>query len=671
MKEEETRKKIEELREEIRKHNYLYYVVGQPDISDYEYDMLVKKLEELEKKFPQFLSLDSPTQRVSGKPVKEFPQFIHEIPMLSLDNSYSYEELKEFHSRIVKNLGLSPKYVVEPKIDGVAVSLIYRDGIFYKGVTRGDGKIGNEITQNLRTIKTVPMKLFVKEEDDKDLLNIEVRGEVFLSFEQFRKINKRRQEEGLTTFANPRNAAAGSLKLQDSREVARRNLSIFIHTVPRRPSDRFHSDFELMLKLIDIGFKIVDGIELCMNLDQVIDYCKRWKIKKEKVEFPMDGVVVKVDDFELREKLGYTLKSPKWAIAFKYPPEQALTKILDIVVNVGRTGILTPTALLDPVFISGTKVSRATLHNMDEIRRKDIKKGDFVVVEKAGEIIPHVVRVVKEKRTGDEKEFVMYDRCPVCGGKVVNLPGEVAYRCINRNCPAQLKRSILHFASRNAMDIEGLGESITEKLVDRGLIKCLPDIYHLKTEDIVVLEKMGKKSSQNLISAIEKSKEKPFPKILYGIGIRYVGMKASELLALHFSNIFNLIESSEEDIIKIEGIGEVIAKSVVEFFKDKKNIEMIEEFKRIGLKMVVENMEGPLSNKVFVFTGTLSSFSRKEAAELVKSLGAFVSNNVSKKVDFVVVGESPGSKYEKAKKLEIKIIDEQEFLNMLRRYEKG
>lgn len=667
MTEEEVKKRIEELREEIRRHDYLYYVLAQPEISDYEYDMLLRELKELEEKYPQFITPDSPTQRVGGQPTKEFPPFKHEIPMLSLDNAYSYEELDEFHSRVVKLLGYEPEYIVEPKIDGVAVALIYRDGIFYKGATRGDGHTGDEITQNLKTIKSIPLKLFYSPED-KEFLNIEVRGEVYMSKKIFQELNRKREEEGLTTFANPRNACAGTLKLQDPAEVARRKLDIFIHTVPKKISDRYDSDYDVMLKLRDLGFKIIEGMKLCKSMEEVKEYCALWEKKKESVDFPMDGMVIKVNRFSEREKLGATLKSPRWAIAYKYPPEQAITKLIDITVNVGRTGVLTPTAILEPVFISGTKVSRATLHNMDEIRRKDVKIGDYVVVEKAGEIIPQVVRVVKERRTGKEKDFQMPERCPVCGGKVVKLPEEVAYRCINRNCPAQLKRAIIHFASRDAMDIEGLGESLTEQLVDKGLVKWLPDIYYLTVDKLASLERMGEKSASNIIESVEKSKKRPFYRLLYGIGIRYVGIKASELLAEHFQSMDRLMRASIEELQSVEGIGEVMARSIYEFFRDPENVKMIEEFKKIGLNMQVEKVEGPLKGKTFVFTGSLERFTRKEAAELVKSLGGSVASSVSKKVDFVVVGESPGSKYEKALKLGIKLLNEKEFIELLKKY---
>jgi|UniRef100_A0A7V3VUC8 DNA ligase (NAD+) len=669
MKLEQAKKEIERLRKEINYHNYRYYVLNQPVISDYEYDQLYKRLVELEKQFPELITPDSPTQRVGGEPLKEFKTVEHKIKMLSLDNTYSEEELIEFDNRVRKGLGRSVKYEVTLKIDGVAVTLHYKDGRLVLGATRGDGIRGDDITQNIRTIKSVPLQLLT---DDEDLKNIEVRGEVYLSKKNFEKINQEREEKGEPIFANPRNAAAGTLKLLDPREVAKRNLDLFIHTVPYQPGPRHTSHYETLKRLGEAGFKVVPHIELCNNIQEVIQYMKKWESKRDELEYEVDGLVIKVDNFADRELLGYTIKSPRWAIAYKYPARQAITKLKDIQLQVGRTGRVTPVAILEPVPLSGTTISRATLHNEDEIRRKDIRIGDYVIIEKGGEVIPKVVGVVKDRRTGKEKIFKFPDRCPVCKEPIYRLEGEADWRCVNSSCPAQIKAAILHFASRQAMDIEGLGNVLVNKLVDLGIVKSFDDLYKLDVETVAKIERMGEKSAQNLIDSIEKSKNRDFVNVLYALGIPNVGINASNLLVNEFKNIDELMKADMDRLTSIPGIGEVVAQGIINYFKSPKNRRLIENLRKAGLKFETEKVvsEGPLKNKTFVFTGELSSMTREEAQAIVRKLGGHPSSSVSKKTDFVVVGAEPGSKYEKAKKLGVKIIDEQEFLKMIKEFRK-
>ncbi|MEO0117239.1 MAG: NAD-dependent DNA ligase LigA [candidate division WOR-3 bacterium] len=660
---EKAKTEIARLRKEINYHNYRYYVLNDPVISDYEYDMLLKKLEELERQFPDLITPDSPTQRVGGEPIKEFPTVTHEPPMLSLDNTYSYEELKEFDKRIKKVVS-DVEYIGELKVDGVAVSLKYKDGIFVQGATRGDGIHGDDITQNLRTIKTLPLRLLTEE---KDFLNLEVRGEAFITKKQFLEMNKEREEEGEPLFANPRNACAGSLKLLDPKEVARRKLDIFIHTVPKPPSEKYQSDNLVLEKLSKIGFKVIPHSPVLPTINEVIDYCEEWKEKKRELPYEVDGIVIKVNNFAHREELGETIKSPRWAVAYKYPPEQATTKIKRIYVQVGRTGTLTPVAEFEPVFLSGTTVTRATLHNFEEMRRKDIRVNDTVLVEKAGEVIPQVVKVIKEKRTGKEKEFPIPKKCPVCGGNVVKEKEEVAYRCVNASCPAQIKRRIEHFASRKAMDIENLGEKLVNVLVEKGLVKDFADLYFLKREDLLNLERMGEKSVSNLLKAIEESKNRPFHRVLYALGIRHVGIGGAQILAHHFPSIDDLAKASFEKLSQISGIGPIIAESIKNFFADKNNLVLINKLKKAGVNLAEEKKEKILAGKTFVITGTLKNFTRDEAHELIISLGGNVSTSVSKKTDYLICGEEPGSKLAKAQTLGVKVITEEEFLKMVGR----
>lgn len=662
--------KIEKLREEIRYHNHRYYVLNDPIISDAEYDQLMKELTELEKNYPQYITPDSPTQRVGVEPVPEFATVKHITPMLSLSNAFSDEELIAFDQRIKK---LVPEqkieYVVELKIDGLAIALVYENGIFVRGATRGDGVTGEEITPNLRTIKTIPLKLFGK--DMPSLL--EAYGEVYMKKSDFKRLNEERMKSGESLFANPRNAAAGSVRQLDPRITAQRHLDIFVYraTFPENPK-KFLTHIEMLNYLKKVGFKVNPDIKLCGDIKEAINYCHQWIEKREKLDYEIDGMVIKVNSLIMREKLGSTTRSPRWAIAYKFPAQQTTTKVRNIIVQVGRTGALTPVALLDPVKISGSVVQRATLHNEDEIRRKDVRIGDIVLVQKAGEVIPEVVKVIKEKRTGKEKEFTMPSECPVCGTKVFRPEGEVVSRCNSLTCPAQIKERIRHFASRDAMDIEGLGPAIIDQLVEKRLVKDISDLYFLKREDIISLERMAEKSADNLLDAIKKSKKKSLANLIYGLGIRYVGVHTSEVIARYYPTLDKFKKAGLEELIEINEIGPKIARSIILFFKEKENIAIIERLRSAGLNFGQEE-EGvkkgkeplPLSGKQFVLTGTLNDFTRTQAKEIISKLGGRVTGSVSKKTDYVVAGEDPGSKYEKAKKFGIPIINEEEFKKII------
>ncbi len=658
---------VERLRKEIAYHDYRYYVLNDPVITDAEYDKLMLRLKELEAKYPELITPDSPTQRVGGAPAPEFKKVKHEEPMLSLDNAFSKEDLIAFDQRVKKWSGEENiEYVAEHKIDGVSVSLVYEDGIFVLGATRGDGVVGEDVTANLRTIKTLPLRL-IKELSGR----LEVRGEVFMTKEEFARINKEREEEGLPLFANPRNAAAGSLRQLDPKITASRALDIFVYYLvdPEKWGISTHWDALEFIK--SLGFKINPYSRLCKNLDEVWEYCEEWEKKKGSLNYAVDGVVLKVNRIDLWRKLGATSKSPRWAIAFKFPPEEAITRVLDIVVNVGRTGVLTPVAILEPVHLEGTIVKRASLHNEDEIRRKDVRIGDWVIVRKAGEIIPEIVKVIKERRTGNEIEFKMPEKCPVCGASVVRPEGEVAYRCIGVNCPAQLKERIRHFASRDAMDIRGLGPAIIEQLVEKKLVRDLADIYYLTYDDLLSLERMGPKSASNLLKAIRDSKNRPLANLIFGLGIRYVGKVIAKILAERFDTLDDLANASYSELVLIEGIGDKVARSIVGFFREPQTISLIEKLRKAGVnlgkKIVKEEIKDNFfKGKKVVFTGELKSFTRSEASKLLESLGAQVLNSVSKKVDLVVVGENPGAKYQKALSLGIRIIREDEFIDKLR-----
>jgi len=578
--------------------------------------------------------------------------------MLSLDNTYSFEELKEFHDRVKKKIS-NWKYVVEPKIDGLGVALVYENGMFVRGATRGDGRVGEEVTLNLKTIRSIPLKI-----DDERLANIEVRGEVFIPLDGFRQMNRQREEKGEQIFANPRNAAAGSVRQLDPRIPASRPLDIFIYTLSYIERLEFSTHWESLMTLKKAGFKVNPLAKLCKNLDEVINYCNQLEDKRDDLDYEIDGAVIKVNELEYQKALGETTKHPRWAIAYKFKARQATTKLKEIKVQVGRTGALTPVAILEPVEVGGVTISRATLHNEDEVKRKDVRAGDIVLVERSGDVIPQVVKPIVEKRTGNEKKFEMPKKCPVCGSEVVRPEDEAVARCQNLQCPAQLKRRIQHFASRNAMDIEHLGPETIDKLLDSGMVKGLEDLYHLEKNNILNLEGFEEKSAENLLEAIEKSKTRELSRLIFALGIRHVGQYAAQLLASNYGNIDSLGKASLEELEGIKGIGKETAVSVVQFFSDDSNKRQIKTLLDRGVSPIGKAM-GPLSGMQFVFTGGLESLSRDEAQDLVMKAGGIVSNSVSKSTDFVVVGANPGSKFEKARKLGIKIIDEKEFKRLI------
>jgi len=664
---EKIKKEIDELRKIIRKHNYHYYVLDKPTISDNEYDNLMKRLMTLEGKFPELIIPDSPTQRVGAKPLEEFKAARHLVPMLSLANAFDDQDLIDFDQRIRKNYPQDTfDYVVELKIDGLAIALVYENGVLQRGATRGDGFTGEDVTQNLRTINSIPLKL-MNFENLSD--TIEVYGEVYMDKDNFKRLNDERIKRGENLFANPRNAAAGSVRQLDPAITAKRKLDTFVYRATFPEGDRFNTHMEVLNFLRSAGFKVNPHIKECNDINEAIAYCKSWLNKKNSLEYEIDGMVIKVNQLRLRQTLGSTSKSPRWAIAYKFPAEQMTTIIKNIIVGVGRTGALTPVAILKPVVISGSKVQRATLHNEDEIRRKDIRVGDTVLIQKAGEVIPEVIKVVKEKRTGREKTFKMPDKCPICGSKVVKPEGEVVSRCNNISCPAQVKGRIKHFVSRQAMDIDGLGLAIIEQLVDKKKIKDFADLYYLKKEDLVELERMAEKSSDNLIKAIEASKDRPLSNLIYALGIRFVGSYASKLLAKRISNLLDLKDLSKEDLINIEEIGPKIAESIVLFFKKTENINIIKKLKDAGVNFTSKEgdlQKRSLNNLQFVLTGSLENYTRKEAKSRIEELGGRVTGSVTKNTDYLVAGRKPGQKYQMAKKMNVKIINENDFRRMLK-----
>ena len=666
---EEVKKKIESLREEIEEHNYRYYVLAEPVISDYEYDKLMQELIELEKKYPEFITATSPTQRVGGEPTKEFPTFQHSRPMLSLSNTYNEAELRDFDRRVKNILGDSSyEYVTELKLDGAAVALIYKDGYFFAGATRGDGFQGDEITNNLKTIRAIPLKLRTNK---KELQNIEVRGEVFMKHSDFLKINSEKELAGEKLFVNPRNAAAGTLKLQDPKLVAERNLSIFTYYLYADEAN-LKTHYDNLKILSQLGFPVNKNHRLCKNIDEVLEFCNEWEKKRDNLPYDIDGVVIKVNSLQQQEILGSIAKSPRWAIAYKFEAKKALTKLKNIILQVGRVGTITPVAELEPVFLAGSTISRATLHNENFIKENDIRIGDYVWIEKGGDVIPKVISIEPSKREKTLKPFTMPEKCPVCNSPLVRQENEVAYYCENSQCSAQVKGRIIHFASRTAMDIEGLGEAVVEQLVNNNFIKNIADIYSLKNfyDDLIKLERQGKKSISNLLDSIEKSKEKPFNKVLFGLGIRYVGSNTAKILADQMGNIDNIIKADIEKLQSIYEIGPQIAQSVFRFFRDKHNLEIIERLKSAGLnfeeKKENKNININFYGKTFVLTGELNDFTREEAKSIIENLGGKVTSSVSKKTNYVLVGSNPGSKYEKALSLKIPLLTESEFKKMLK-----
>lgn len=660
---EDIKLQIDNLIDKINYHSDKYYNQDTPEISDFEYDMLMKELIKLEAENPEFKRVDSPSNRVGGMALDKFDQVTHKNPMLSLSNAYSAEDLRDFDRRVREMTDGDVEYVVEFKIDGLSVGITYENGEFKSAATRGNGIIGEDISQNAMTIKSVPLKINDKRE-------IIVRGEVYISKENFEKVNEYQEEHDLQVFANPRNLAAGSLRQLDSKLTAKRPLDIFVFNLENiNELDGIDTHSDSLEYLKKLGFSVSENYKICKSIDEVIEFIEYWTENRGSLKFDIDGMVVKVNNIEQRNEMGFTAKSPRWAIAYKFPAERKKSKILDIEVEVGRTGTITPTAILEPVRLAGTSVSRATLHNEDFIREKDIKLFDHVIVQKAGDIIPQIVEVVKEDRTGDEKDFVMPSVCPECGEPTVRLEGEAAVKCINISCPAQIRRGMIHFVSREAMDIDGMGESIITLFLKEGLIKDVSDIYYLKKEQIVPLERMGEKSADNLIKAIEKSKANDLWRLINGLGIRFVGVKGAKILASNFSSLDEIMNADVERLQQLEEFGSIMSESVVKFFKEEQNLAVIQKLKDAGVNTEAgedksEGIPQLFEGMKIVLTGTLPTLKRNQAKEIIELRGGKATSSVSKSTTFVLAGEEAGSKLTKANDLGIKVIDEDMFLKL-------
>jgi len=662
-------KEIEELREKIRYHEYRYYVLDDPEISDAAFDRLITRLKQLEAEHPELVTRDSPTQRVGGTPREGFLTVRHKRAMLSLDNAYSYDELREFDRRVRGLAGRERiEYVAEHKFDGLSISLQYEDGVLVRGVTRGDGTTGEDVTPNVKTIRSIPLRVDAAVLKKFGLAaEFEVRGEVIMNLKAFEELNRQQEEQGGKRFANPRSAAAGAVRVLDPSITAARRLDFFAYylLVNGRVPLKRHS--EVLAALAKMQFKASEDAQVCHGIDEVLRYCDHWEARRDKLPYEIDGIVIKANETSLQEELGYTAKAPRWAIAYKYPARQETTVVNDIIFQVGRTGALTPVAVLEPVQVGGVMVARSTLHNMDEIERLGLHVGDTVLIERAGEVIPHVVKVVKPGK--DRRPIRVPDRCPVCGSRIHKSPDEVAYRCVNAACPAKRKESLLHFAGRHAMNIDGLGDKIVDQLVDKGLVKDFADLYKLDLETLANLERMAEKSAQNLLDEIEASKKNSLARLIYALGIRFVGERTGQLLAEHFGSLEKLASAKLEELTEVPEVGPKVAASIVEFFSEPANRKVIERLKKQGLKLTEERKaprDTRLAGKTFVFTGTLARRTREDAAELVISHGGKTSSSVSKKTDYVVVGADPGSKYDKAKSLGVAILDEAGFEKLLR-----
>ncbi|MCM3546186.1 NAD-dependent DNA ligase LigA [Priestia megaterium] len=663
---ETAKSRVQELRDVLNQYGYEYYVLDQPSVPDAEYDKLMNELIEIEESFPELKTADSPTQRIGGQVLDAFEKVQHQTSMLSLGNAFNEEDLRDFDRRVRQAVEDEFSYVCELKIDGLAVSLRYEDGYLVLGATRGDGTTGENITENLKTIRSIPLRI-------KEPLSMEVRGEAFMPRKSFEALNEAKMERDEVPFANPRNAAAGSLRQLDPKIAAKRNLDIFVYAMTDTGELEIDSHSESLNLLDELGFKTNKERQTCETIDDVIAYIESWQTQRPELSYDIDGIVVKVDSFDQQAELGTTAKSPRWAIAYKFPAEEVVTKLVNIELTVGRTGVITPTAILEPVQVAGTTVQRASLHNEDLIREKDIRIGDYVVVKKAGDIIPEVVNVIEEKRTGEEQEFTMPTHCPECESELVRLEGEVALRCINPSCPAQIREGLIHFVSRNAMNIDGLGEKVISQLFREQLIKDVADIYTLTKQQLIELERMGEKSADNLIAAIEASKENSLERLLFGLGIRHVGAKAAKTLAQHFETIDKLTKATYDELVAINEIGAKMADAIVAYFTQEEVQELIHELKEYGVNLTykgpklvsVENVDSVFAGKTVVLTGKLEQLSRNEAKAQIEALGGKVTGSVSKKTDLVVAGEEAGSKLTKANELEIEVWDEARLLTEL------
>ncbi|MFS0752658.1 NAD-dependent DNA ligase LigA [Oceanobacillus sp. 1P07AA] len=660
MNKEQASKKIESLIELLNQYGYEYYVLDNPTIPDAEYDQKLRELQQLEQDFPDLVMENSPTQRVGGAPLASFQKVTHNVPMLSLGNAFNEQDLRDFARRASNGTDQPISFVCELKIDGLAISLTYENGKFVRGATRGDGTIGEDITSNLKTIRSIPLSI-------KEQGTLEVRGEAYMPHKSFLALNDQREKNEEEPFANPRNAAAGSLRQLDPKIAAKRNLDIFLYGVGEWENSELTSHSEHLTHLKELGFKTNKEWKKCNTIEEVIDYVNYWTEHRNDLSYEIDGIVIKVDSLDQQDELGFTAKSPRWAIAYKFPAEEAMTTLRDIELSIGRTGVVTPTAILDPVRVAGTTVQRASLHNEDLIREQDIRIGDKVVIKKAGDIIPKVVRSVVEQRTGDEEEFHMPDECPACGNELVRLEEEVALRCINPDCPAQLMEGLIHFVSRNAMNIDGLGEKVIIQLFQENLVQTMADLYRLNKEELLQLERMGEKSVTNLLEAIEKSKYNSLERLLFGLGIRFIGAKAAKTLAMEFETMENLQKATYEEVLAIDEIGDKMADSIVQYFAEEKVTELLNTLRELGVQMEYKGprkseqaTDSVFSGKTVVLTGKMEKFSRKEAKEIIESLGGTVTGSVSKKTDIVIAGEDAGSKLEKAEKLGIDVWSEQQ-----------
>jgi DNA ligase (NAD+) len=667
-------KEIEKLRQQIRYHEHRYYVLDDPEISDSEFDRLMRRLQEIEREHPELSTPDSPTRRVGGEPAAEFPKVRHSTPMMSLDNTFSVEELANFDRRVRELSGRRQvEYVGELKLDGLSMSLIYEDGVLTHGVTRGNGIEGEDVTPNVRTIRSVPLRI-----DPRKLevwgrpQRFEVRGEVIMPRKAFERLNAEREAAGEPKFANPRNSAAGTMRQLDSRIVAARQLDLFLYFALINGEPPLDEHWKILESMSKLGFKVNPHRRLCRAFDDVLQYVQEWETRRDSLDYEIDGIVIKVDDTRLWDELGWTAKSPRWAVAYKYAARQATTVVKNIRPQVGRTGILTPVADLEPVAVGGVTVSHATLHNMDEIERLGVRIGDTVLIQRAGEVIPQVVKVAKEGK--DRQEFRMPHKCPVCGGEVFRAQGEVAYRCMNSACPAQLKESLRHFAGRHAMDIDGLGEALVDQLVDKALVKDVADLYSLKQDEVAALERLGEKSAANLLAEIERSKQAELSQVVFAIGIPFVGERTAQLLSGHFGSLDKLAGASEAELDEVREIGAKTASGIAEYFREKRNLAVLEKLRRAGLRFEQKKIRpagDALAGKQFVLTGTLPHHSRDEARQMIEDAGGRVTGSVSPKTDYVVVGADPGSKLDKARSLGVKTINEDELMALLRSQDLG